>query len=225
MLVRYESQQAWTSASGVVVGGEQVDCRLRPTMQAVDRGARRRQLELDLPAAHVRQRTGDLVDAARSVELVEHADSLGVASGLHERLAEVHDDAGARRMPRGQQCRRTSEQPGRGVDVGAPRSPPSGRRETLGGTFTERAGLVVDRAELGAVAVALLEVVAEDLLVLGHAVAGDALEPVGELLVQGGAELLRGRLVGGVADEDVLEAEGGLVDEARLGGADEILVR
>ena len=88
------------------------------------------------------------------------------------------------------------------------------------GALAERAGLVVDRAELGAVAVGLLEVVAEDLLVLGHAVAGRALEPVGELLVQRGAELLRGRAVGGVADEDVLEAERGLAGEARLGGAD-----
>ena len=41
--------------------------------------------------------------------------------------------------------------------------------------------------------------------------------------MQGGAELLRGRAVGGVADEDVLEAEGGLAGEARLGGADEVL--
>ena len=126
-------------------------------------------------------------------------------------------------MPRGQQCRRASEQPGRGVDVGAPRSPPSGRRETFGGTSTERLCRLVDGAELGAVAVALLEVVPEDLLVLGDPRGDEALEPVGEPLVQGCAELLRGRVVGGVADEDVLEAEGGLAGEARLGGADEIL--
>ena len=169
----------------VVVSREQLDGRLRLAMEAIDRGGRRRQLELDLPPAHLGQRAGDLVDAARSVELVEHADGLGVASSFHERLAEVHDDAGARRMPRGQQGRRTSEQPGRGVDVGAPRSPPSGRRETPGGTCAERLCLVVDGAELGAVEVALLEVVPEDLLVLGDPRGDQALQPVGELLVQG----------------------------------------
>ena len=65
---------------------------------------------------------------------------------------------------------------------------------------------------------ALLEVVAEDLLVLADALAGHLLEPVGELLVQLRAELLRGRAVGGVADEDVLEAVRGLAGEARGAG-------
>ena len=207
----------------VVVGREQLDRRLRLAMEAIDRDGRRRQLELDLPAAHLRQRAGDLVDAGRSVELVEHADGLGVASGFHERLAEVHDDAGARRMPRGQQGRRTSEQSGRRVEVGAARSPPPGRREALGGACAERLCLVVDGAELGAVAVALLEVVPEDLLVLDDPRGDQALQPVGELPVEVRTELLRGRVVGGVPDEDVLEAEGRLAREARLGGADEVL--
>ena len=82
---------------------------------------------------------------------------------------------------------------------------------------------LVDGAELGAVAVALLEVVPEDLLVLGDPRGDEALQPVGEPLVQGCAKLLRGRVVGGVPHEEVLEAEGGLAGEDRFGGADEIL--
>ena len=52
--------------------------------------------------------------------------------------------------------------------------------------------MVVDRTELCEVAVRLLEVVAEDLLVLHRAVAVEvhALRPVGELLVQRGTRLV-----------------------------------
>src|SRR5262249_62309226 len=94
------------------------------------------------------------------------------------------------------------------------------RRSGCGGI---RSG--VGRTEFEPVAEALFEVVAEDLRVLGHAVARDALEPAGVPLVQAGPDLLRGRLVGGVADEDVLEAEPGLVDETRSSGTNEILAR
>ena len=67
--------------------------------------------------------------------------------------------------------------------------------------------MVVERAELGEVAVRLLEVVAEDLLVLGRApVAVDAVGPLDEALVKRRAGALEEALVRGVADEDVVEA-------------------
>src|SRR5215203_1938511 len=78
--------------------------------------------------------------------------------------------------------------------------------------------------ELATVAHRLLEVVAGNLLVLGGAFAGSALEPAGELLVQVGAGLLRKRCVRGVADQDVLEAEGVFGREVRALVPDQLLV-
>ena len=77
------------------------------------------------------------------------------------------------------------------------------RAEMAGGARRERR---VRISELGAVSVRLLEVIAEDLVVLADAIAGALLEPVGVALVQRRAELLGRGAVGGVADEDVLEA-------------------
>ena len=61
-------------------------------------------------------------------------------------------------------------------------------------------------AELAPVAGGLLEVVAEDLVQLDE-IGAALLEPVGEALVQLGAGRLRQRVVGGVADQEVPEAE------------------
>ena len=80
-------------------------------------------------------------------------------------------------------------------------------------------------AELDSEAVRLLEVVAEDLLVLDDPVTGHPLEPGRELFVENGAEPLRGRAIRHVADEDVLEPEGRLAGEDRVGRADEVLPR
>ena len=65
--------------------------------------------------------------------------------------------------------------------------------------------MLVERPELRQVPVGLLEVVAEDLLVLQRAVAVDDVRPADELLVQLGARPLQQRLVGRVADERVVE--------------------
>ena len=77
-------------------------------------------------------------------------------------------------------------------------------------------------AQLGEEAARLLEVVAHDLLELVHARRGGVLEPVREALVQLRARLLRQRPVGGVADQDVAEAEGVVVAEGRAVGADQV---
>ena len=76
----------------------------------------------------------------------------------------------------------------------------------------------VEGSELGAVAVRLLEVVAEELVELEHAVAGALLEPGGVALVEVGPRLLRDRLVGGVADERVAETVAALAREHRRSG-------
>src|SRR6266516_7319990 len=93
----------------------------------------------------------------------------------------------------------------------------------LGPTEPDLLGVVVDRAELGPVPVRLLEVEAEDLLVLTDPVTRLAFEPVCEALVQLGPQLLRHRAVGGIADQDVAEAEGVVVREFGTPGPDQFL--
>jgi hypothetical protein len=56
--------------------------------------------------------------------------------------------------------------------------------------------------------VGLIEVVADDLLELGQALAGGPLEPVGELFVEGSPIGLGEGGVRGVADQDVAKPEG-----------------
>ena len=74
----------------------------------------------------------------------------------------------------GQERGGAAEQVRAGVDVAAVVGAPAGGAEVAAGARGEGAGVVVERAELGAVAVGLLEVVAEDLVVLADALAGDA---------------------------------------------------
>ena len=79
---------------------------------------------------------------------------------------------------------------------------------------------VVDRSELGPVAERLLEVVAEDLLVLGEPGPEHDGEPGGEAFVQPGPGTLEQAGVRRVADQDVAEVE--VVGRARLRPADEL---
>ena len=69
----------------------------------------------------------------------------------------------------------------------------------------------------------LLEVVAEDLLVLDDVVARLHLEPAGEALVCVGSELLGRGFVGGLLDEGVPEAEAVVAWELRTIGANQLL--
>ena len=77
-------------------------------------------------------------------------------------------------------------------------------------------------AELDAIAIRLLEVVADDLVQVG-AFANARLDPAGELLVQRRTDLFRHRLVRRVADQDVAEPETVLADEAPPVGTDQLL--
>jgi hypothetical protein len=86
-------------------------------------------------------------------------------------------------------------------------------------------GLLVGRAELGPVSARLLEVVSEDLVVLGDALPRHALEPLREPLVQVRALFLRHRLVRGVADQQVSEPECVLPRELGSIRTDQLLPR
>ena len=95
-------------------------------------------------------------------------------------------------------------------------------RRTVG---AERPPVVVQRAEVGEVAVRLLEVVAEDLLVLGRTLAVDAVRPLDELLVEGRASALEDPFVSRVANEDVMEAERLFLGRPSRVGQHELLAR
>ena len=82
--------------------------------------------------------------------------------------------------------------------------------------------MVVDRAELGPVAKRLLEVVAEDLFVLGEPGPERVGEPGDEAFVQPGPGALEQAGVRRVADQDVAEVE--VVGRTRLRPADELFV-
>ena len=83
-------------------------------------------------------------------------------------------------------------------------------------------GPVVERTELRAVTVGLLEVIAENLVELDQRLAVDG-EPVGESFVQLGPGRFRQRLVGGVADEQVAKAVGVVLRQQRLLGSNQVL--
>jgi hypothetical protein len=81
---------------------------------------------------------------------------------------------------------------------------------------------VSPRAQLGQAAPGLLQVVADDLLVLPHPGPGPGLEQAGQALVQVGPDLLGHALVDGVADQQVPELVAGLGGQAGRGGAQEL---
>ena len=127
------------------------------------------------------------------------------------------------RVIRRKECRGAPEEVRRRRHVAAGERAPPGRGEAPRAVLADRASVVVERAELREVRPGLLEVVAEDLLELGAAVAVDLVGPGDEPLVEVGAAALEDAVVGGVADHDVLEAVLSLVavvdvpDEVLLG--------
>lgn len=83
----------------------------------------------------------------------------------------------------------------------------------LCGPIADETAALAFQTELFEVPERLLEVVAGDLLVLHRPFRVLAFDPVGEAFVEIASQLLRDRLVGGIADEDVDEPEGVLVRE------------
>ena len=87
-----------------------------------------------------------------------------------------------------------------------------GRGQPVGRASCDRPGLVVLGAELQPQHVGLLEVIADELVRVCHRRA--CLEPVREALMQSGPDTpFRQHLVGGVAEQHVMEAEGFLAGD------------
>ncbi len=116
---------------------------------------------------------------------------------VRQRDAEVH-------VERPRQGGRPAEQAARGAGVGTGERAAAGGGQAPARLLAEGAGPLVHRPQLRAVAVRLLEVVADELVLLDQP--GTALlQPAPEALVQLGPRRLRQRLVGGVPDEQVAE--------------------
>src|SRR5581483_7757667 len=116
---------------------------------------------------------------------------------------------------------RSCEQPGGSALVAVPRGPSARSGQTLGGPQRESR---VWPTELRVIARCLLEVVPDDLVELDQVVAA-ILEPVCEPGVQVGAHRLGERVVGGITDQQVPEAEAVVAGEHCPVGADQLLAR
>ena len=90
--------------------------------------------------------------------------------------------------------------------VGASVGSPPRRGETLGGLFSEALSPVARPPELDEAAVRLLQVVADDLVEFDQ-IRAALLQPSREAFVQVGPGCFRQHLVGGVADQQVAEAD------------------
>src|SRR5207249_4652016 len=116
----------------------------------------------------------------------------------------------------------TEEVRGSGDIESQERAVPGGA-EARGRRAADRKPVLAEWAERTPVRVRLLQVVAQDFLVLRHVVRGASLQPGRKALVQAGSRLLRKRLVGSVPDEQVTEAETVLAREVRLPRPDQLL--
>jgi len=119
--------------------------------------------------------------------LVEQRDRPGEAPELTDELRDVEQQ---RQPSRRIQLCGSAEQRCSGRGVAPITGAPAGRRQMPCRSCGERLFGGSGEAELGSVAVALFEVMPDDLLELGEAIAGGLLEPGGELLVQRGKQLL-----------------------------------
>ena len=133
----------------------------------------------------------------------------------------------ARSRRAGSSSGRSSSAPSSSLTAGA-RSPRASARRPeepsrAGGPRCQLPAVLVDRAQLRQVRAGLLQMVAEDLRVLARPLAGGALQPVREPLVEARACLLEDPLVGHLADQDVLEGEGRLAGKPGGVGLDEVL--
>ena len=157
--------------------------------------------------------------SGRSHGLVERGERHGWVEAAQARPPDVVQGAGSIRMTLGEEVGRVPEQ-GRGGPVVAPiRRSAGARRIVPGSPEPQFAPGLVQRSELREEPVGLFQVVGEDLLELLDASLPDALEPVGEPLVQLGTERLGRGLVGGIADQLVAEPERVLARERSTGPA------
>src|SRR5262249_27749390 len=132
----------------------------------------------------------------------------GELARFHDRLAQVRKELEARWIALGQELARTAEQIRGGGHVAASKRTTTCGRQSSERPSAELETVVVQRAELGEIVIRLFEVIAENLLELGPtvALAVHALGPVDEALVERRSRALENALVGGIANEDVVEA-------------------
>ena len=147
--------------------------------------------------------------------------SLEVAR-LHQRERQMGEEFRSDGILFGHQRDRAGEEAHRRRHVLANERTATGGPETLRGGSPHGRDAVADRPELRKRSVRRLEVIADDLLDLGRPFLLAALDPPREALVQLRPPGFRDLLVRGVADEDVREAEGVLLD-CRVVGADQLL--
>ena len=119
----------------------------------------------------------------------------------------------------GQDVRSPAEQVGCRPEIAGRQRSATSRSQTRAGQRGDALG-VAGVAQLAAIGGGLLEVIAEDLLVLGEAPAARAFEPAGEALVELRARALGQPGIGRVAHEDVPEAVGVLGRERACLGHD-----
>jgi hypothetical protein len=120
---------------------------------------------------------------------------------------------------RARQFERALEQPGGSVAVAPPERSPAGGCETLARALRER---IVGFSQLCLVADGLLEMVPENLVQLDE-IPTALFQPTGDALVQIGPGRLRQRVVGGIANQEVAEAEAVLDREQGLVRTDQLL--
>ena len=191
--------------------------RLPPRHPLLDRHrAGRVELEVRLEDRDDRAEDGVL----RLPRLDEHLPHRRRVTGLVQGGVEVRREREARLIAGREEICRSPQERAAGGEVAAVEGAAAGGSEMAGGTGGEVGELRIAGVELRAVAVGLLEVVADDLVALDELVRR---EPVGEALVELGPGCLRERLVGGIADQQVPEAERVVAREGRLVGPDELL--
>ena len=135
-------------------------------------------------------------------------------------MSEIREQAGSQLVRLGEEDERPLAEPDRRGHVRTPRCTAGGAPQPFPGAKRERLGGRVDRGELHAIAVRLLQVVADDLVLLREA---DLVEPVRKSLVQLGAELLRHRFIRRVANQQVPEPERVLAGQVGPVGPDQLL--
>ena len=140
--------------------------------------------------------------------LPEHLAGLGELADVHQRLAQVGQQVEPVLVEGREERRRAPEQVRGGRHVAARERPPAGGAQPLGRLPADARGRGRRAGPARQVAVRLLEVVAEDLLVLAGAVAVHLVGPGRRSARAARARCaLQQPRVGRVADQDVLEGE------------------
>ena len=127
---------------------------------------------------------------------------------LNQRIGQIREQFDSRRVFACENRRRSTEKiDGRGC-ISATKRSLSGRSQLLCCSSSYVLGRTVDRTQLAAISIRLLEVVAEDLLELQLAAAllVDRLSPTDESLVEVGTRSLEQAPVGGVLDDRMAES-------------------